>query len=163
MRGFGVALLAVALVGGALLLPSAGSARADASLVVRLVSITTSNRVDDKPPGGPSAGDRIYTTSQLRNAVAQFGRRRNAIVGSDRGILTFTSGSTARADVTARLPGGTIRVRGRMTILAGGGQRYPVAGGTGRFAGARGTLTVRPLGGPVNRPRASNVYRLTLP
>jgi hypothetical protein len=161
MRRFGVSALAIAVVFAALVLPAAGSARANATLVVRLVSITTSTRVDDKPPRGPTAGDRIFQTSRLLNAVPQFGKARNAVVGSDRGILTFTSPSTARLDVTATLPGGTLRVRGPLRMLRDGSQRYPVVGGTGRFAGARGTVTVGASSG--TRPRASNVYRLTLP
>jgi hypothetical protein len=64
-------------------------------------------------------------------------------------------------DVTATLPGGTLRVRGAMHVLADGSERYPVNGGTGRFAGARGTVTVRSLGG--QGTQSSNVYRLTLP
>jgi hypothetical protein len=161
MRTFGVSVLALAVVVGALALPAAGSARADATLVIRLVSVTTSTRVDDRPPRGPTAGDKVFSTSRLRNAVAQFGKPRNAVVGSDRGTLTLTSANSVRIDVTARLPGGTLRVRGPLRTLANGGQRYPVVGGTGRFAGARGTVTVRPLSGAGQR--ASNVYRLTLP
>jgi hypothetical protein len=161
MRRFGVSALAIAVVLAALVLPAAGSARANATLVVRLVSITTSTRVDDRPPRGPTAGDRIFSRSRLRNAVPQFGRARNAVVGSDRGTLTFTSASAVRLDVTATLPGGTLRVRGPQRMLRDGGRRYPVVGGTGRFAGARGTVTVRPLSGTGSR--ASNVYRLTLP
>ena len=53
------------------------------------------------------------------------------------------------------LPGGTIVYRGEGSL--GSSKPIPVVGGTGRFAGARGTLAVGGGTSPLN------TYRLTLP
>jgi hypothetical protein len=134
-------------------------AQAKSTMVIRLVSITTSNRVQDKDPAGPSRGDTLVTTSRLQNAVAQFGRAKGAVVGSDSGTVTLTAADAGMVAGTTKLPGGTIKFRGR--IGSGNRDVIPVTGGTGRFAGARGTLTTAPL--DRDGARASKVYRLTLP
>jgi Dirigent-like protein len=150
-------LLLPAALAVAVLLPAAGQARS--ALVIRLVSVNTSTSVKDTPPTGASVGDSFTETSRLRNAVAQFGKPKGAVVGSDRATTTLVSAQAVRMQGTVRLPGGTLTIRGRVT----GTQRsvtVPVTGGTGRFAGARGTVTAAAL--PDGRS-ASNVYRLTLP
>jgi hypothetical protein len=58
----------------------------------------------------------------------------------------------------ARLPGGTLRVRGEVRLILGGGIRIPVVGGTGRYRAATGMLYVSK-----GEKRALNVYRITLP
>lgn len=159
-RAVAIAFAACLAAAGTLVSARPVDGAASPSLVIRLTSITTSARFDDKAPRGPSAGDRFFTTSRLINAVAQLGRARGAVVGSDSGTLTLTSPQAGRVDVVVRLVGGTLRVRGRTRVGSGTREVYPVTGGTGRFAGARGTLTVTGLGG--DGTRASNVYRLTL-
>jgi Dirigent-like protein len=149
-------LLPAALV-VAVLLPSAAQARS--TLVLRLISVSTSSSVDDRPPAGASVGDSFTETSRLRNAVAQLGRPKGAVVGTDRATTTLISAQAVRMEGTVRLPGGTLTIRGRVTLRPGSAS-VPVAGGTGRFAGARGTVTATAL--PDGRS-ASNVYRLTLP
>jgi hypothetical protein len=121
-------------------------------MVIRLVSDTTSVRGRDVAPKGPSVGDSVFSTSRLRNAVAQFGRARGAIVGSDRGTARLVSATRATVDGVASLPGGTLHFRGRLRST------IPVVGGTGRFAGARGTLRVTATS---RRDTALNVYTLT--
>ena len=134
-------------------------ASSKSAVVIRLVSITTSNRVQDKAPQGASPGDKVFTTSRLQNAVAQLGRPKGAVVGSDRATLTIRGSDSVLVDGSATLRGGTIRFHGLIT--SANTTRIPVVGGTGRFAGARGTVTTAALSR--NGLRASNVYRLTLP
>jgi hypothetical protein len=124
--------------------------------VLRFVSLTTSSKVDDRPPKGLGVGDGQFTTSQLRNAVAQLGKPKGAVVGSDSGTMTIAGERSIRVDVVTRLPGGTIVMRG-LIRPAPAGVALPVTGGTGRFAGARGTMTISEESGR----RAINVYRLT--
>jgi len=149
--------IAALVVAAAVGLP--GQTRATPSVVIRLVSTTTSNRLLDKAPRGASVGDKVFTTSRLANAVGQFGRAQGAVVGSDRGTLTIVAPRAVLADGTATLPGGTIRFHGR--IAGQSAQTIPVVGGTGRFANARGTLTATPISR--NGLKSSNVYRLRLP
>ena len=125
-------------------------------LKFRLLSITTSNRF---------RGQKLYLRHELRNgARGQFGRPENAFVGSDVWVLTplppverrvgeqvfVVTPGAARVRASVRLPGGTLRLRGRapasvLTERTGGWGEWNVSvvGGTGRYAKARGTCWVR--------------------
>jgi len=128
-------------------------------MAIRLISTFASGReVDIAPKGRLSKGDKAYVRSDLRNAVAQFGKKKGALVGRDDAIFTITSPPTAHLKVAAKLPGGTIRSQGQMR-LAQHSVVLRVVGGTGRFAGVRGTMDAKDLGGG----RTLNVYRLQLP
>ena len=65
---------------------------------------------------------------------------------------------TARYAGTAILPNGTLRLAGTVVPLANGVLQFRVAGGTGRYAKARGTVLV----GSGDK-RVLNTYHLTLP
>ena len=124
-----LALVLVVSVGpGAASTREAVSAQATPPKVIRLVSANLTFRLlVDKPPQGSSKGDTISTTNVLANAVAQFGLAKGAVVGSDAGRTTNVDGVPMTADVLVRLPGGTLRVRGRSR------QGRPDAGGPGRW------------------------------
>jgi hypothetical protein len=146
----------VLLAAAALLLP--GAAQAETTLTIRVVSVSTSLREVDKGPKGVSAGDRVIFSDTLRNAVRQFGKPKGAKVGSDRGVMRFTSSRTARFEGSARLPGGTLRLEGDVIPVSRESIAIPVTGGTGRYAGARGVVIVGP-----GTKRALNTYQLRLP
>jgi hypothetical protein len=158
MRRLLVALLATVCV----VLPVQAAGAREASRTIRLVSVATGLQVRvDKPPTQElSRGDVVRITSVLRNEVAQFGRPKGAAVGRDVGTLTIVSATRADVAGTATLPGGTIRFAGRSTVSSPR-ETIAVIGGTGTFAGARGTLEVTSLG--TGGTRARNVYRLRLP
>jgi hypothetical protein len=146
-------------------LPVAASERSSqaSALTIRLISTPGRTGVKDVPPqtlgqGTPSKGDTIRGTSKLFNAVAQFGKPKGARVGGDTYVFTFTSKTTATVRGTVTLPGGTIRIDGKIASPNPSG-RIPVVGGAGAFAGARGVCESRQLTGE----RSSNVYRLRLP
>lgn len=154
-------VLAIALGVALLALPAhAERGSAGKTQIIRLVSTAKGKPrtlVDRAPRGTLSPGDVFEERSTLRNAVAQFGRPKGAIVGSD--VATYTIVSTSRASVkgSARLPGGTLRIAAVLTP-----QQIPVfrvVGGSGAFAKARGQLELRSL----NVGSALNVYRLRLP
>lgn len=136
--------------------PSAQAAAPPA--VIRLVSHTTSYASTDRKPKGASAGDSQVFTSRLENAAAQFGKPSGAVVGSDRSTLVLTAAGRARMRTVAKLPGGTIVVSGLLRSAGNGAVSVPVVSGTGRFDGARGTLTILK---PTDAKTAGNVYRLT--
>lgn len=87
-------------------------------------------------------GDTSTDTDRLSNAAAQLGKPKMvAVVGKDVGVFKLASKATATFSGTATILGSRIVVRGKVTTLPPGGYRLPVVGGTGRFAGARGTVT----------------------
>ena len=128
------------------------------TMTIRLISVTTQSEilVDRAPKNSFGIGDVIWTKSTLRNQVAQFGRSKGSLVGTD--VATFTFVSNAKGDVklTTTLPGGTLRAAGRVGPGQVGSIR--VLGGTGAFAGAHGVCETLNQG----RDRV-NVYRLQLP
>jgi hypothetical protein len=150
-----VTLAALAALAGAL---AASVSAAPPPSVIRLVSTTTSASHADVKPKGPSARDRDTSTSRLVNQLAQFGKPKGAIVGSDRGTVTYTGAHSATLRAVTRLPGGTLIVRGPVRPIGNGAVVIAVVGGTGAFAGAHGTLTILP---PTSATTAVNVYRLT--
>jgi hypothetical protein len=130
-------------------------------MTIRLTSTTTALELvkDREPTNVLSTGDVIRARSTLRNAVAQFGRPKGAVVGRDVGVVTMVASAEGNVRVTATLPGGTIRSSGKDTAVPN--QSLRVTGGTGKFAGARGVVEVRLL--DARTRRALNVYRLRLP
>ncbi len=148
-------LTAVIVLGLAAFLPATAQAE---TVTIRVTSVLVSMKPIDTKPKGTSKGDRIVYRDTLENAVPQFGKKTGAKVGSDHGTMTFTSAHTARFDGTARLPGGTVRIKGPVRALTSSILQVPVVGGTGRYASAKGTLTVGP-----GEKRALNVYELKLP
>jgi hypothetical protein len=142
----------------------AGRREASATATIRLIGSAASSRylVDHAPKGYPNKGDVVRETSTLRNAVAQFGQPKGAIVGSDVWITTIVIPPFGKAHVKAAttVPGGTIRAVGTVTATQTTGT-FRVIGGTAKYAGARGTLSLRNLN--ASGSRAVIVYRLQLP
>jgi hypothetical protein len=158
----GVPVLAAACGGGGSTAPpattSAAAPRAkETAVTIRVRSVVSARSEHDAPPRGASAGDRIVFTDALLNAARQFGRGRNARVGTDRWTMTFTSAHSARLAGEAVLPDGKIRFAGPLTPDANQEVTVPVVGGTGRYAHASGVLVVGS-----GTSSSVNVYRLVL-
>ena len=117
--------------------------------------MTIRTLVKDLPPKGPSKGDVYGGRFRLLNVVPQFGQQVGAAVGTEHSSLTLTSRTMARISGVVTLPGGTILYNGEGRL--GSNAPIPVVRGTGRFAGARGTLIVGAGSSPLN------TYRLTFP
>ena len=155
----------VVLVVAATLASSAG-ARSERSLTIKLKSVQTGARAVDKAPkqmaaGKFSPGDILVIRDNLFNRVAQLGRPAGVKVGADRSILTFVSGTAANLVGSASLPGGVVHFKGRVDQGATGILSMRITGGSGRFAGARGTVT-EPASDS-DPKNATNTYRLVLP
>ena len=149
MRAALIAVLAAALF--------ASAAQAQ-TITFSVTSVSISVTPTDLKPKGTSKGDTIVYRNRLLNTAQRFGRPKGTAVGSDHGTLTFTSAHTATYSGTAVLPDGTVRLAGAVTPLANGMLQYRVAGGTGRYAKATGTVLVAS-----GNARALNTYQLTLP
>jgi Dirigent-like protein len=152
------ALVPSFLAAGVLTLATQAGATQSNAMTIRLLSRVSSSRVVDRAPKHvANRGDVVYIRSALRNQVAQFGKPKGALVGHDYAVNTLLSATRAKVTVQVSLPGGTLKVKGQVSRATSGGV-LPVVGGTGRFAHARGTCSVR------DRNRYSiNVYRLQLP
>jgi hypothetical protein len=124
-------------------------------VVITVRSIETSEGQDDRPPTGPSKGDRVLMRDDLRNVARQFGKKAGATIGTDVAVLTMTSKTQGNVVGVAVLPGGRVRVHGVLR-LRGANAPFIVDGGTGRYAHATGTLIVGAGTNPLN------TYRLTL-
>jgi hypothetical protein len=127
------------------------------AVTIAVTSVVTGRTSTDKPPKGASVGDQIHFTDRLLNRRAQFGKKANAPVGTDKGTLTVTGAHTARLDGEAKLPDGTIMFSGPMTPVANNSVTVPVVGGTGKYKNATGVLVVG-----AGLTRALNVFRLEL-
>jgi hypothetical protein len=93
--------------------------------------------VDNAPKGKPAGrGDIILYANPVFD-------RHGTQVGTDHGVCTVLSGGQSQCDATLVLPKGQIVTLG----LEGARMRYDLAviGGTGAYAGARGTMTARPI------------------
>jgi hypothetical protein len=146
-------LLAVAAVVAAVAAPAASAK----TVTLQVTSVGLSVVAHDRAPKGTSKGDTIVYHDRLLNAVVQFGRKQGAVVGSDRGTMTFTSPKTAKFVGVAVLPHGSLQLNGKVTAVQGGILTIPVTGGTGAYRGATGILVVGP-----GQKKALNVYRLTI-
>jgi hypothetical protein len=156
-----LAIAAVAIGLSMLPLTAPASPRAEGSvLTIRLISRLANWSRTDHGPKGPSKGDKLYVRSVLRNAVAQFGKPKGAIVGRDYEVVTYTSAHAAKVTVRVTLPTGTLQAQDRVRASSGPSQTIRVVGGTGRYKGATGTVTTRDL---PDGHSASNIYHLRLP
>jgi hypothetical protein len=146
-------LALIAALAAAVAAPSAQGGR----LTIVVTSVALSAKPTDVAPKGTSKGDTIEYRDRLLNAKQQFGRAKGAVVGSDRGTMTFTSAHTATFSGVAVLPGGTLQLQGRV-VSVGKSFAIPVSGGTGRFVKAKGYVVVGP-----GTKRALNTYTLSVP
>jgi hypothetical protein len=156
------AVVLLAAAAAVLAFGAAGSRGAPAVTEIDLLSLTVaaSSHATPSVPGLPAAQApvrEVTESDRLYNGVRQFGRRRLALVGTDRTILLHYRSGRVWVSVTAQLPGGQIYVRGDLRRSRGVAVA-DVVGGSGRYAHVRGTLTIRNLSQPAT---AANVYRLT--
>lgn len=132
----------VALGGG-------GAGAAGTPQVLHLDLSETSTPAFDAGTGEPRPGDRVFLKDGL---YAWKGAKRGARVGSVDSTLTFMStfgarGATVEVSGQMFLHGGSLRVEG-IGRVGPGPNRFtlPIVGGTGSYAGARGTVELRDLG-----------------
>ena len=125
-----------------------------ADRVVKVFAVNISGKRLPSAPAG-IAGDIVVGRDRLLNAAPQFGKPKGAIVGQARYRTVFANAAVASVEVTATLPGGTIRAQGKADFRRARNV-IRVVGGTGVFAGTKGTVEERAL----PNDRTLNIYRL---
>ena len=139
-------LVAIA-VGVTVVAAASASGAAPATIVITVKSVTTAAIPSDKAPKGASKGDRLLLRDRLVNVARQFGKPPGAVVGRDEGVIVLTSPTSGTFEGVTTLPDGTIRLHG---VIRNGVLTFSVAGGTGRYAHARGTIDVGSGKSPLN-------------
>jgi hypothetical protein len=158
------AAVLLASVSVVIALPAAASDGATAkSLTIRVYVTEVTQSIKDVPPktlrlgGEYTKGDTVRGTEVLRNAVRQFDKPKGANVGTDRYVIIGVALQKVRVDFVTSFPGGTVHAHGE-------GKRpskpeVPIVGGTGRYAGATGSIEGQHLA----NGKKLNIYRLQVP
>jgi len=134
---------AAALLGaGALVLPAAASATS-ATHTLKFISVTKNSVMFTKATGGQQDTD--------VNAAGK-------TVGYDMIYFTATSATAAAVNVTADTSGGFIYGTGTISFKTGAFSNGKVTGGTGRFAGATGTIKAKNLNKAGTRAAVTITY-----
>lgn len=143
MKGLVVILVAAALAAG-----GSPAAALQGPQVIRFLDVgETFGFTDADRSGGeqPTTGDVFLFTDGI---YAWAGRKRGVRLGRFEGLCTFTARTGCEAAATAYLAAGKIQVAGHVFFGSSDSPRVialSVVGGTGRYAGVRGTLTGRPI------------------
>ena len=136
---------------------AAGRAASAETLVIHVKSVLTGRSVKDVAPRNAfGKGDEVVMSDGLSNVLPQFGKPKGARIGVDVARVTYVREGVSRIVGITTFPDGTVRFEGTVSAA---GSRVRVVGGTGRYAGATGTVAVRDL------PRAGqaiNVYTIRL-
>lgn len=151
MTSLRLRLSALALVAclAALLVPAVGSAAGPRTIHLLDLVLKQSTTFAPNAKAGPKPGDQAFS----HDAVYRYdGAVKGAKVGTVEAILTFISkpdkSGLLTADITGQvfLAGGSLRFDG-ISKFGNGPSHVTLAivGGTGTYAGARGTLEIRDL------------------
>jgi hypothetical protein len=115
----------------------------------------------DVAPKGPSRGDTELSRMRLLNLVDQLGQPAGAIVGRESIVVHLTGPRTGVVQGSASFPGGTLTVGGLLKLPGPGrGIVMPIAGGSGAFSGAKGTLYVNRM---ISAHSEEHTYTISLP
>ena len=138
---FPVAALTLALAGAAVAYAAASSGRTTTTTTLHFHEPATNDSFVDVGGKGTTQGDYLAWDDQLRDVSS------GKFVGRVAGVCTLVDLRSQLFDcspVTYILPGGTIYVEG---LFSGKGapETDPIVGGTGSYAGAHGTATVKAL------------------
>ena len=112
--------------------PLQAASQVDArTITIRLIATEDSGKtIEDRAPElVTSKGDVIVVNSLLRNAVAQLGRPKGAVVGGDSATFTVATSRQGDLRIEMHLPGGILWAGGRVRF--GPVQTYSVTVGQG--------------------------------
>jgi hypothetical protein len=161
VRVISTAALVVAL--GALLVPT-GLAGGILTFAVKTRQGPTT--AQPHPPSGGVGDSYVSSLELLNRKVAQLGKPAHSPIGTMEFTYTIrkqctsfevTCVATADFDTVSMLPGGTVLASGRSIPISDTTITIPVTGGTGRYAGATGTVMISPSS------RKISTYELRFP
>jgi len=158
------AVLAAVCLG---VLAAVASAATPLAFTLRTTQGPTSVATAGQAASSSVSGETFVSTLTLLNGASpQLGKRAWAKVGTMRFSYVMRKhcssygtvcGKTADFSSVTVLPGGTVLASGEALSIANPTITIPVVGGTGRYAGASGSVTISPTSSKIN------VYRLELP
>jgi len=134
----GAAVASLAAAAAALALP-AGAGAATRTVTLQARSQLEQAQTVDNAPAGPSPGDLLVFTERLLDSAGR-------AIGRDAAQCVTLFDASSLCTGTYVLHGGQVMVQ----LLQPGPQvtyQQAITGGTGRYAGARGTVTVRQSSG----------------
>jgi hypothetical protein len=153
-----ISLLAALAAAAGLVLGVLPASGVNQPTVISLLSVQQGGTlidVDRSGGPGPTLGDEFIFTDGL---YQWSGSKRGKRVGTTHGIATITSPTTAFFTGTTSLPGGLLQGAGYFDFTARV-EKFVVLGGTGRYSGAGGEVTITKLGGE-NSDKSAFVVRL---
>jgi len=159
-RGYDERVRLFALTGIAALILVAGASARPGATIIRVISVATAVKTHDAPPKGASKGDYVVIDDKLTNQVAQFGKKKGALVGTDHAVERNIGSNRVVVDGIARLPGGTIHFRGELKVDSKGIAAVKVVGGTGDYQAAKGAVAIKNL--TKDGKTAVNVYSIVV-
>jgi hypothetical protein len=114
------------------------------TLTMQFLDVTTSSAATIANNQHPKLGDRFFSHDKV---YTWRGLKRGPQVGTADTSFVVLGQNLGEVSGLASLPGGTLAIEGQVsfTTLT---STIPVIGGTGRYATARGEVTVRTIGGP---------------
>jgi hypothetical protein len=154
-------LMGICLAVAAVPVASQGAAARQRFALRFMATDVVKNVEHDVAPKGFSVGDTAWSRMSLFNRSAQLGEPAGARVGAESLVIRVTGPRSGTVRGVASLRGGSLIVRGGFKVGSpGSGLFFPIAGGTGRFAGAKGTLYIN---GMISPSSELHTYRLSLP
>jgi len=150
--------LVIACTAAVSLLVAAIAQSAQGPRTLRFLEVSWPDRkntfVDNNQNSRPDVGDLFIRGSDL---YAWAGGKRGAHVGASRVMCSLVAPNAGQCQGTFSLPGGTLEAVGYVRF--GARAHVPIAGGTGIYAGAHGTLASTPIGGR-DSPKSADTIRL---
>ncbi len=140
------------------LLVALGAVLAPAGLAGGSLTFTVSTRqgpttAHPHPPSGGTGDSYVSSLELLNRKAAQLGKPAHSAIGTMEFTYTLRKQcpasqpscvATADFDTVSMLPGGTVLASGKSISISETTITIPVTGGTGRYAGATGTVTISP-------------------
>ena len=131
--------MGLAVLMGLVVTPALGAEKVE---TLRLIQTVVSEQSVDVGRPGRSIGDLRFASHMLQGAAPDLQRPVGGRIGTRSTTITVLGGGFSNVVATAILPRGSITAGGVGRPTAG---TLAVLGGTGAYANARGTMTVRRL------------------
>ena len=123
------------------------------TVTLHFFDLSTSGSATISEHQQPKLGDRFFSHD---NVYTWSGGKRGTLVGHANTTFVVLAPNLGEVSGVASFPGGTIAIEGQAAFSALTNM-FPVIGGTGRYATARGEVIVRTIGAPDSNRSAITV------